>query len=151
MEMIDIGKSELNKIKHLWIKLNIIHYSDSLYWKDDFLRQTFEKRIGAFEKIEENEIKISIITDNVDIFGYCISTIKDSVGEIESIYLDEIIRNNKYGQALINKHLEWFKSRGCEKINVSVSHGHDSVLGFYNKMGFYERRIELRYKEKTSS
>ncbi len=39
------------------------------------------------------------------------------------------------------------KQNNCEKIVVAVSYGHDSVLDFYHKVEFYERLIELEYKE----
>ena len=48
---------------------------------------------------------------------------------------------------LVKLHTEWMKQNNCEKIVVTVSYGHNSVLDFYHKVGFYERLIELEYKE----
>jgi hypothetical protein len=39
------------------------------------------------------------------------------------------------------------KEKGCEKIGVAVSFGHDSVNKFYHKMGFYERLVFFELKE----
>ena len=79
--------------------------------------------------------------------GYCISTVKDSLGEIESLYLRPELRKKNFGKMLVESHTEWLKAKKCKKIKVTVSYGHDSVLKFYNKMGFFERLIELEFKE----
>jgi ribosomal protein S18 acetylase RimI-like enzyme len=143
----DITKSELMQIKSLWEKLNKIHLDESIYFKDHYQTFTFENRIKSFMQLKDENIKITIITKEDDIYGYCISSIHETKSEIESLYISEAIRKKGYGKILVKQHIEWMKENKCKKIIVTVSYGHDSVLEFYHKMGFYERLIELEYKD----
>jgi len=143
----DIPKDQIIKIKHLWENLNAIHLMDSVYFKDYYKSFSFEKRIESFMQEKDENIKISAITKENAIYGYCISTIHDTKGEIESSYISEEIQKKGYGKRLVKLHTEWMKQNNCEKIVVAVSYGHNSVLDFYHKVGFYERLIELEYKE----
>jgi len=144
--LIDIPKSRLPDIKHLWEKLNQIHLLDSVYFKDHYQTFTFEMRIESFIKIDDENIKISTIVNDDEIYGYCVSAISNAKGEIESLYVSDEIRKSGYGKILVQSHIDWMKQNNCGKIAVTVSYGHDSAMGFYHKMGFYERLIEMEYK-----
>jgi len=146
-ELVDIPKSEIDKIAPLWMKLNKIHENDSVFWKNRFSEMKFDTRIKPIRNIVEENLKITVIKYKNELFGYCLSSIHNDIGEIESIYIEEGLRKNNFGREMINNHIEWFKKKKCSKIVVSVSHGHDSVVKFYNKMGFYEKKIELEYKD----
>lgn len=145
--VLDIPTSQIMRIKHLWEELNKIHLADSVNFKDHYQSFTFENRIKSLLKIEEDKIRITVIQKGNECFGYCLSTIQDSKGEIESLFISDTIRNKKYGKLLVDKHIEWMKENDCEKITVTVSHGHESVLDFYHKLGFFERLISLEYKK----
>lgn len=145
--VLDISKSQIMRIKHLWEELNKIHLADSVYFKDHYQTFTFENRIKSLLKINEDKIKITVIQKENECFGYCLSSMHDKKGEIESLFLSKNIRNKKYGKLLVNKHIEWMNENNCEKIIVTVSYGHESVLEFYHKIGFFERFISLEYKK----
>ena len=82
--IIDIPKSRLPEIKQLWEKLNQIHLLDSVYFKDHYKSFTFEMRIESFIKIDDENIKISIIVNGDKTYGYCVSAISEAKGELES-------------------------------------------------------------------
>jgi diamine N-acetyltransferase len=138
---------ELRQIKSCWERLNAIHLNDSVHFKDHYANFTFEKRMEAFASMDAKDIKLTVIKTGDTVAGYCLSTIDGGVGEVASLYIDEALREHSYGRQLVELHKEWFRSRGCRKVIVTVSHGHDSVLGFYQKLGFYERLIQLELKE----
>lgn len=143
----DISLGEISILKECWEELNKIHETDSVYFKEYYHKFTFDERIQSFLNINEKNIKITIIKNDQSILGYCISTMSNNIGEIDSLYLNPEIRSKHFGQRLVELHTKWLKSNGCKKIVVTVSYGHDSVLKFYNKLGFYERLIELEIKE----
>ena len=143
----DIKLSDIQAIKPCWEDLNIIHEQDSVYFKDHYKKFTFEERIKSFGKIESDNIKITVVRKNNDVLGYCISSVRNSLGEIESLYLKPELRKKNFGKRLVESHKAWLKAKKCKKIKVTVSYGHVSVLKFYNKMGFFERLIELELKE----
>ncbi len=146
----DINKSELVSIKGLWEELTKIHMEDSVFFKEHYKAFTFEQRIKAFTGLADEKIKISVVKNEHTICGYCISSIHGDKGEIESLYLINEIRKEKYGKLLVQQHIEWLETNRCKKIIVTVSHGHESVLGFYHKMGFFERLIQLEYTRNIS-
>lgn len=149
MSIREISINELNKIKSLWEKLNIIHLNDSQYFKEHYRTNTFEERCKKFYRIHPSNIKIMAVeSDDKAIVGYCISTInrEELSGEIESIYIENDLRQSGIGTQLINMSINWFKENNCKKINVSVAEGHESVFEFYKKFGFYPRLISLQLK-----
>jgi hypothetical protein len=74
-EITDIHKDKINCIRNLWEKLNKMHYEDSVYFEDHYASFTFEKRIEAITKLNDNNLKISIVKDGPRFLGYCISSI----------------------------------------------------------------------------
>jgi ribosomal protein S18 acetylase RimI-like enzyme len=147
IEIVDIQKEKIHRIRNLWEKLNKMHYEDSIYFEDQYEAFSFTERIEPLIKINEEDIKISIINNMNSIQGYCISSIDNQKGEIDSIYIDEDLRGRGLGKELINNHIKWMKERGCSKIKVAVSFGHDSVIDFYHKLGFYERLVYYELKD----
>lgn len=142
-----LPKKELHLIKHLWEKLNQMHYQDSIYFKDHFQTFTFEKRCNDFSNINDENIQINVLIDSEKVVGYCIATIKKAVGEIESIYVDDEYRKEGFGKKLIEESTDWLKENKCKKIMVAVAHGHENVFDFYMKMAFYPRVSYLQLKE----
>jgi GNAT superfamily N-acetyltransferase len=147
IELSDIPKSKISCIRNLWEKLNKMHYEDSIYFEDHFAGSTFEKRIQSISKNEDENLKITIVKDGPSYLGYCISSIQESNGEIESIYLEDDLCGRGIGKDLIDSHVKWMKERKCNCIRVAVSFGHDSVIDFYHHMGFFERLTYFELKE----
>lgn len=143
----DIPLTELPAIKPLWQNLNQIHLADSIYYQDFYKEFTFETRMAFLNRMNAEDVKISVIQAGEQVLGYCLSTVREGIGEIESLYIDPSLQKQNYGTALVSLHKSWFRQRNCTKIKVTVAFGHDSVMEFYHKQGFYERLIELELKE----
>ncbi|HOJ64489.1 MAG TPA: GNAT family N-acetyltransferase [Spirochaetota bacterium] len=142
-----IGKNQLNMIKELWEKLNKIHLTDSKYFKDHYEKFTFEKRCEKFNLIDDNKIRIEVIENQRKFIGYCISTIENDNGEIDSLFVEDKYRKSGYGSQLLENAVKWLKYNNCKKIMVSVAEGHESVIEFYMKHKFYPRLTYLYLKE----
>jgi len=147
LEQKDIPKARISCIRNLWEKLNRMHYEDSVYFEDHYESFTFEKRIASLAGKAEEDLKITIVVDGPKYLGYCVSSMEGKHGEIDSIYLDEDLRGRGIGKDLVEKHIRWMKERGCERIRVAVSFGHDSVRDFYHGLGFFERLVYYELKE----
>lgn len=143
----DISKDKINRIRNLWEKLNKLHYEDSIYFEDHYESFTFEKRIESILNKDDENLKISVVNDGPSFVGYCISSIDGKNGEIDSIYIDEELQSRGYGKQLIKDHIKWMKEKGCDQIRAAVSFGHDSVIDFYHKLGFYERLVYFELKD----
>lgn len=141
-----IGKNQLYQIKKLWEKLNEIHLNDSHYFKDHFESFTFEKRCEKFITILEKNLRIEVINEGDEIIGYCISTIENGVGEIDSIFIENNYQGFGYGNKLVANSINWLKENNCKKIVVGVAEGHETVIDFYKRFKFYPRFTYLEMK-----
>jgi len=142
-----VSKNHLPILKELWEKLNIIHLNDSHYFKDHYETFTFEKRCEKFNVIDDNNIRIETIEDEKTLIGYCIATIQNGNGEIDSLFIEESFRTYGYGSQLLENAVTWLKDNNCTKIMVSVAEGHESVFAFYMKHKFYPRLTYLYLKD----
>lgn len=142
----EIQISELPKIKHLWESLNQLHLEDSVYFTEHYKQFTFEKRSARWMDFNDENILILIAEAEVPV-GYCISTRgMNNEGEIDSLYVDPEYRGKNIGKELTLRSLNWLKSNNCHPIRLAVSYGHESVLGFYKRIGFYPRLTVLEWK-----
>lgn len=142
-----LAKQSLYEIKPLWEELNKIHLKDSVYFKDHYTTFNFDKRAANWKDIPEENIFILVVDSVEDIpVGYCVSTTKDQYGEVDSLFLNPDYRGNGLGRQLLKKNIDWLKSKNCRTIRLSVSYGHENVVGFYEKMGLYPRLTVLEYK-----
>ncbi|MDP4189318.1 MAG: GNAT family N-acetyltransferase [Bacteroidota bacterium] len=142
-----LSKQLLYEIKPLWEELNKIHLKDSIYFKDHYTSFNFDKRAAHWKDIPDENIYILVIeTEEGILVGYCVSTIKGQSGEVDSLFLSMDYRGNGLGRQLLKKNIDWLKSRNCRTIRLSVSYGHENVVGFYKKMGLYPRLTVLEYK-----
>ncbi len=145
-QLLPVG--ELHRIKPLWEKLNSIHLKDSIYFKDHYTSFTFEKRTVAWSKLSEENIRIWVAASENEIVGYCVATVtNDGKGEVDSLCVEEAWQKRGVGETLVQKSVAWLESKQCSPIRLIVSHGHESVLGFYEKLGFYPRATILELKQ----
>ena len=139
----------LLEIKPLWEELNKIHLADSVYFKEHYQSFSFESRSSKWMKLQEDNIFILFAqTDNLTSIGYCVSTIDiDKNAEIDSLFVDTNFRKQGIGHELIEKSKEWLQKNSCKSIRLSVSYGHENVLPFYLKSGFFPRLTTLEFKK----
>lgn len=132
-----LPKDKLHQLEALWSKLNQIHYEDSRYFKERYKQFTFDERIRKFSTINDEDMRIDCVLDGEGcIKGYCISTISQLVGEIDSLFIDDEIRGKGYGKQLMEEAIKWLEDKSCERIIVSVADGHEDVFSFYQDLGF---------------
>jgi diamine N-acetyltransferase len=144
----EIPKSDLFRIKSLWEGLNEVHFNDSVYFTEHYKNFTFEKRAAGWNKLLEEHILI-LVAENEDekLIGYCVSTIdENNGGEIDSLFVEPAFRGQQTGRELVVKSLNWLKENSCNPIRLAVSYGHESVVGFYEKLGFYPRLSILEWR-----
>jgi ribosomal protein S18 acetylase RimI-like enzyme len=147
MPIIRIKKANLSSIKYLWEKLREIHREDSRYFKDRYTNMTFEMRCHKFELLDDDNLLIELIRDGETMVGYCISSIKEGIGEIDSLFVEETHRSKGYGKELVDSAINWLNQKNCKRIILSVADGHESVLPFYEKLGFYPESTLLQLRK----
>ncbi len=140
-EIFDVSYNEIEVIKNLWEENRQYHESTSQYFRESYRYISFEERIKVFEN---KTIKITVAKSDDGCIGYCISTIIDGQGEIESLHVDENNRGKGIGKKLVIKHMEWFKENNCRVIGVTVSQENESTIGFYKKLGFFPNTLYMQ-------
>jgi len=144
----DIKDIEL--IKPLWEQLNLVHLDKSVHFKDKYEKFTFDKRMGSiYEKAQKGIIKIDILldSDKGNYIGYCLSSIEDTLGEIESIYIEKQYRKFGLGDKLMKSALKWFESKEITNIEINVVYANDEALPFYERHGFHVGNYILKRKK----
>lgn len=139
--------TEIEAIKPLWEQLNSIHLDKSVYFKNKYEKFTFEKRMESiYEKAQKGILKLDILLDNDrgKYIGYCLSSIEDNLGEIESIYIENQYRKFRLGDKLMKNALAWFESNNITNIKISVVYANNEVLPFYERYGFHVGRYILK-------
>ena len=138
ISLVEKDINEIQLIKPLWEKLNLIHFNNSVYFKSKYEKFTFEKRIETINRKSENGIvKLDVILDNdtMEYVGYCLSSIEDNIGEIESIFIEKQYRRYKLGDKLMVNALNWFEYNSITNILINLAN--DEAIPFYKRYGFY--------------
>ena len=148
---VDIPISEYPLIKDLWIKNKQYHIDIETSFKQQYEMLVFESRMKKLFEDKEKEYKLSIVKDEQEIVGYCISSIKENNGEILSIHVLEKLRNSGIGRKLMNEHIDWMKNKRCEKIGLYVSPNNEKTVKFYKSLGFEENLVYMEMREKETT
>ena len=97
----------------------------------------------CFENINKEDILISVIRNDKESIGYCISIVENKIGELCSMHIKKEYRGLGLGKKLAEKHLEWMKSRNCNNIKVIVSQENNATIEFYKSIGFKPNTITM--------
>ncbi len=143
-EIFDISFDKIGVIKNLWEKNRQYHEVSSEYFSETYRSMCFDERIKAFGEFDKDMLKITVAKDNDEYIGYCISTIVEEKGELESLHVDESKRGTGIGKELVGTHLEWMKENNCKVIGVTVSQENESTINFYKKLGFYPNTLYMQ-------
>lgn len=146
-EFINGGVELLDLVGPLWDKLNEHHGNNSNHFSHKFRSLTFEIRKNKLNG--DKEINIDLIKDKETglYIGYCISTVsKDLTGEIDSLFVEKEYRSFGLGDKLMKNSLKWLNDKGVKTKIIGVAEGNESALSFYERYGFYKRRIVLEEK-----
>lgn len=144
MEIIRLNKEDLPEIKDLWEELNQIHLEKSKHFKEYYLNFSFEKR---FKVLYEKEVlETFLLKENDEKVGYCIVSVENGKGEIDSIYIKSSVQKKGLGGCLMDEAMKWFAEKEIQDVSVSIAVGNDSVLNFYRKYNFRERLLTMELK-----
>ena len=142
----DINFDEIQLIKNLWEKNREFHINISSSFHFLYRDIVFEDRMKPFENMNQDNLKITIAQENDIVIGYCLSTINDYEGQMNTIHVKEEARGRGIGQKLMERHLKWMKEKECLNISLHVSCENENTIAFYEGFGFRKNTIEMRMK-----
>jgi ribosomal protein S18 acetylase RimI-like enzyme len=142
----------IDYIEELWIELHQVHFEKSLDFKHRYKNFTFyERKQSLLSCASKGELFIAVAYDGGRKIGYCVSSLADNTGEIDSIYVKPDYRKLHIGSTLMEKSLDWFNSFDVTTVTIKVAAGNEEAFGFYSKYGFKPIFTELQIATKLSS
>ena len=144
----ETDEKDLDRIKDLWNKLRLQHQLKSKHFSRDYENIVFEvRKQQLLKKSEKWVFKVDLVFDHDHIVGYCVSSVSNDKGEIDSIYIEEKYRSVGIGDKLMKRALSWMDIMGVKNKEILISVGNDDTIEFYNRYGFYPKHILLKQPE----
>jgi diamine N-acetyltransferase len=141
-------EKELDRIKDLWNKLRLQHQIKSSYFSKDYETIVFEDRKEQLlKKSEKWVLKVDLAFDNDNLVGYCVSSVSNDKGEIDSIFIEKKYRSVGIGDKLMKRALTWMNKMGVKNKRIQISVGNEDTIEFYSRYGFYPKHILLKQPE----
>ncbi len=151
-ELVYLRKSEeaLDELHPIWMKLRRYASSRSKHFDEEMREVTWEERraeILGKGRGTQLIVDLALLGVSKKKVGYCVSTLTpDGLGEVDSIYVEESLRGQGIGDELMRRAPERLDEQGAKRVELSVTHGNQEALSFYERHSFYPRRIILERK-----
>ncbi len=154
MKIIEYEDKYLEDVKDLLVELEEYILSidqDNL----DRLHEEYRDKMAILdlEEVNENNGKCYLAIENNKVIGLIMGYVRKydeydyldykcpRCGEISELIVSKIARSKGIGQELIQKIEKYFKSIGCEYINVDVFAYNKNAINFYEKNGYHTRGL----------
>lgn len=140
------GVEMLEPIAAMWRRLTADAARHSVDFADHFANKRWEERRGELmAKAAKGPLQVAVATIRGAPVGYCISTVVDGAGEIDSLYVEQGHRGMRVGEALVQRSVEWMRANGAATMVVLTVYGNERVLPFYARQGFRPISVVLKY------
>ena len=105
------------------------------------------------EEVKDNNGKCYLAIENTKVIGLIMGYVRKydeydyldykcpKCGEISELIVSKTARSKGIGQKLMQKIEKYFKSIGCEYINVDVFAYNKNAINFYEKNGYHTRGL----------
>jgi diamine N-acetyltransferase len=138
------GPELVDRIEPLWWQLRQHHADLTTIWRTSVLDSSFETRRSQLQAKSAQEILVVLATMGDNDIGYCVSTIDNEVGTVNSIFVADDYRRKGVGHAMMLRTMDWFKEKTVKTIVVDIIDGNDAAQAFYATYGFHRRAVRLQ-------
>lgn len=144
LECATLPLDEIDSIAPLWQQLNQLHFEKSLHFAAYYEKHSFDVRKQVFiEKAQQGQLLITVAKHQDKLVGYCVSSVVNNVGEVESLFVSPEHRGADIGETLLKRALSWMDSLKVSSKKIAVYAGNEAVLNFYEKFGFHAKYLIL--------
>lgn len=77
------------------------------------------------------------------IVGYCLVSVSDDIGEIDSLSVEQQFRGSGIAAGLMDFALAWMADNGAEQYQLSVVSGNEDAFSFYARFNFKPRNAMM--------
>jgi ribosomal protein S18 acetylase RimI-like enzyme len=138
------GPELVDRIEPLWWQLRQHHADLPTIWRATILDSSFDSRRTRLQVKAPQEILVVIASSGDNDVGYCVSSINNEVGEVESIFVAEAHRRHGVGHSMMLRTMDWFNEKTVNTIVVDILDGNDAAQAFYAAYGFHRRAVRLQ-------
>ena len=150
--MLELARaSDWEAIKRLSVQIHDLHsawrpdifqHSDEPYPKEKFL-EDIHNRLVYTAKID-NRVVGYVVLSVLEKRG--VGIVEKKVMRLDSICVDETLRGNGIGKAMVADVRALARAFGCREVLLGVHAENDAAIGFYQKCGFRIRTIHMDMK-----
>lgn len=154
MKIIDYDEKYLEDVKDLLVELEEYILNIDID-KIDRLHEEYRDKMAVLDlkEVDENNGKCYLALDDNKVIGLIMGCVRKyeeydyldykcpKCGEILELIVSKTARSKGIGQKLIQKIEKYFKSIGCEYINVDVFAYNKNAINFYEKSGYHTRGL----------
>ena len=138
------GPESIDRIQPLWEALNRHHANVSSHFAHRFHANTFDKRrTYLLGKADQGALRVFTACVDDRPAGYCVCSLCDGHGEIESIFVMPDARGAGVGSRLMTAALAWLDDNGAASRSLNVVHGNDTAHPFYARFGFLPSSVVM--------
>ncbi|MFX0057370.1 MAG: GNAT family N-acetyltransferase [Candidatus Hodarchaeota archaeon] len=155
IEIIEAIKSHIPAIVELWAEMIEYHTQfDQFFKRREDANLNYESFIR--DLFNSNEAKIFIAKEEDKILGFILAKIDtyppiylyDKYGAIYDLIVKSTYRRRGIGSKLLNTSIEWFYSKGLDRIELNIVSKNEKANDFYIKNGFQEYKRVLYLERK---
>ena len=150
--MLELARaSDWEAIKRLSVQIHDLHsawrpdifqHSDEPYPKEKFL-EDIHNRLVYTAKID-NRVIGYVVLSVLEKRG--VGIVEKKVMRLDSICVDETLRGNGIGKAMVADVRALARAFGCREVLLGIHAENDDAIGFYQKCGFRIRTIHMDMK-----
>ena len=137
-------------IVDLWVEFMDFHSDiDPRFPLKDNAAASFETHLKNLMAAEDT--LVLVVLDRNRLVGYSTSQVmkstpiweRETYGSIMTMVVTSDCRRKGFGERLLAQNLDWFRSRGIDRIELSVAAGNQAGYSFWRKHGFGEYAHQL--------
>ena len=140
-----IETGAIDIIEPMWVLLNEMHKEFDREIREPVRTTTWLERREQLIGKSGFKFNIELFYEKGELIGYCYSTIdRVGIGEIESVFIDELFRSKGYGKLLIESALIFFDENNAADIKIWVHPANTRAMSFYWQFGFGNQPVMKR-------
>ncbi|MBQ7795297.1 MAG: GNAT family N-acetyltransferase [Lachnospiraceae bacterium] len=147
MNIREIDKNEVNKLRSCLIQLSEHHNQISTHFNGFYPSKPYEDTLNAFyTSLQSGQSYIAVIENDEKVVGFCKVDIVQGKGKLDYLVVLREYRKKGYGQMLMDWAMDAFSKNNISHIEVKVVDGNDAIH-LYEKYGFKMNAHLLWYCE----
>ncbi|NND00119.1 MAG: GNAT family N-acetyltransferase [Gammaproteobacteria bacterium] len=132
-----IARADIGLIEPLWDELKAHHQQRTASFDAYYLQIGFQKRKA--ELLSKDQLLILVAGDIGCELGFCVASVNNGAGEVESLYVRPQSRHQRVGSTLMQHALAWLSTQNSAPIRLLIGEGNEAVIAYYHKLGFRKR------------